>query len=240
MGDKTQMSGIEKRRWRRVYFAFLVEASDGERVLRGRCQRVSVSGLHVYHPEPFPVDRPIRLRFVLPGQERAQEVQGRVFWSRPEDPDQGFLGGMMVVFQHLMPETEQDIRCFVDFCLTLGAEYDHSVLPSEGPEAASDVIPVRFFGADRPRSESYVVNISEGGIFLRTLRPKAPGASVLVDLYLPGTDRVHRVNGRVAWSREPEPGVLGLSGMGVEFLGVQGETAEALRQFVQDFGQESA
>lgn len=240
MEEESRQSGIEKRRWRRVYFAFLVEASDGDRVLRGRCQRVSASGMHIYHPEPFPEGRPIRLRFVLPGQDQALEVEGRVLWSRPEDPGQGLLGGMMVLFPRLAPDQEKAIRAFVDFCLDRGMEYEHSALPTVGPEDPGDVIPVRFFGADRPGRESYVVNISEGGIFLRTLHLAEPGAPVLVDLYLPGADRVHRVNGRVAWSRAPDPRSPGSSGMGVEFLGVSGAAAEALHRFVEDFGRESA
>jgi len=240
MGEETGRSGAEQRRWRRVYFAFLVEASDGQRVLKGRCQRVSVSGLHLYHPEPFPEGGPIRLRFVLPGQDRALEQEGRVLWSRPEDPEKGLLGGMMVLFQHASQENEKAIRAFVDVCLVRGMEYRQSALPTDGMEDAGDVIPVRFFGSDLPGRDSYVVNISEGGIFLRTLHPAEPGTPVLVDLYLPGADRVHRVNGRVAWSRAPDPGAPGASGMGIEFLGVCDSAAEALHRFVEDFGGEAA
>lgn len=240
MSDAPARMGIEQRRFRRVYFAFLAEVSDGVRTVRGRCQRVSTSGLYVFVPEVFEEGRHLRLRFVLPGQSAAEEVEGRVLRSRAENPDAGTLGGMLVLFERLMPDADAAIREFVLNCLVREREYEGSVLPSEGPDdGAPAAIPVRFFGTDQPGDE-YVVNISEGGAFVRTLRPLPAGSVTLADLYLPGADRVTRLNARVAWSRAFDPAAPGTSGMGIEFQGVGPETSEALRAFVDRFGNEAA
>lgn len=240
MADSVQGPEAEKRRFRRVYFAFMVQASDSARTVIGRCQRISSSGLYVYAPDPFPDNHPIRLRFVLPGQNDLLDVEGRVLRSRREDAGEGTLGGMLVLLARQMPECETAIREFVLTCILREKEYDDRYLPSEGPEGgAADVIPIRFFGTDLPLDE-YVVNISEGGAFIRTLRPRVPGAQVLVDLYLPGSDQVTRLSARVAWTRPPDASGSGLSGMGLEFLGVPPGVSEALRVFVDRFGNESA
>jgi len=238
MGDLRMEPGAEKRRFRRVYFAFMVQASDSARTILGRCQRISSSGLYVYAPDPFPEGHPIRLRFALPGQTDLLDVEGKVLRSRREDAETGALGGMLVLLARLMPDSEKSIRDFVLTCILREQEYDGRSLPSEGPDGTSDVIPIRFFGTDMHLDE-YVVNISEGGAFVRTLRPRAPGTQVLVDLYLPGASRVTRLNARVAWNRPHDPSSPGLSGMGLEFLGVQPDLADALRTFVDRFGNES-
>jgi uncharacterized protein (TIGR02266 family) len=238
MGDLQLDPGAEKRRFRRVYFAFMVQVSDSARTVIGRCQRISSSGLYVYAPDPFPEGHTIRLRYALPGQTELLDVEGKVLRSRPEDPATGTLGGMLILLARLMPECEIAIREFVLTCILREREYDGRSLPSEGPGDGSDVIPIRFFGTDMLLDE-YVVNISEGGAFVRTLRPRAPGAEVLVDLYLPGTERITRLNARVAWNRPHDTSTPGLSGMGLEFQGVPPELADALRTFVDRFGNES-
>jgi len=239
MSDPRLDPGAEKRRFRRVYFAFMVQASDSARNVIGRCQRISSSGLYVFAPDPFPEGHPVRLRFALPGQTELLDVEGKVLRSRREDPAAGVMGGMMVLLARQRPDSEQAIRQFVLTCILREQEYGGNVLPSEGPDAAGDVIPIRFFGTDLPLDE-YVVNISEGGAFVRTLQPRAPGSQVLVDLYLPGAAQVTRLSARVAWHRPADPAAPGLSGMGLEFLGVTPELAGNLRSFVERFGNESA
>ena len=117
MGDLQTEPGAEKRRFRRVYFAFMVQASDSARTILGRCQRISSSGLYVYAPDPFPEGHPIRLRYALPGQTDLLDVEGKVLRSRREDADTGALGGMLVLLARLMPDSEKSIRDFVLTCI---------------------------------------------------------------------------------------------------------------------------
>jgi len=239
MEGSRPVPGAESRRFRRVYFAFMVQASDGSHAVLGRCQRISTSGIYVYAPEPLGNNQLLRLRFVLPGQSDLLDVEGKVLRSRVEDATTGSLGGMLILLARQMPDTERAIRDFVLTCIQREQEYDQRSLPSEGPEEDSTVVPIRFFGTDVPGDE-YVVNISEGGAFVRTLRPREPGTKVLVDLYLPGTGSVTRINAQVAWNRPQDPLNRGLSGMGLEFQGALSETREALRAFVERFGNEAA
>jgi uncharacterized protein (TIGR02266 family) len=232
-------SPAERRRFRRVFFAFQVEVSDGRRTVHGRCQRVASAGLFVFCAETFPIGTTLRLKFKLPGGDSI-ETQGKVLKTRAEDMDSRTLGGMQILFEHLETSTDTAIRDFVLKCIFRGADYNLRHLPSSDPDGdGDDVIPIRFFGTDQPLAE-FVLNISEGGAFIRTLKPRASLTQVLVDLYLPGQPSVTRIEARVAWARSPSPEDPGRGGMGLEFLSVPPEVTASLRDFVDNYGEDGA
>ncbi len=71
-----------------------------------------------------------------------------------------------------------------------------------------------------------IANISEGGLFLKTHDPLAPGARVRVRF--PG-DPPLELAAAVVWRRVAAPESREVPGMGLAFQGLDGGAAEALR-----------
>ncbi|MBW2712489.1 MAG: PilZ domain-containing protein [Deltaproteobacteria bacterium] len=77
------------------------------------------------------------------------------------------------------------------------------------------------------------VNISRGGLFLRTSDAVRPGQRVLLEINLPGEKAIETV-GRVRWmnSRFTTEGETPDNGLGVEFLGGTQEQRKRLDKFL--------
>jgi Tfp pilus assembly protein PilZ len=65
-----------------------VECHSGQTTLEGQAQNISVSGILIRTPTPFPDDEEITLRFTLPGSSHRIECCGRVAHAVP----QAFMG----------------------------------------------------------------------------------------------------------------------------------------------------
>jgi uncharacterized protein (TIGR02266 family) len=220
------------RRHRRVPFAFGVEI-DGAVRTEAACQRIAAAGLYAYTPHVLAPGTDVKLSLVLPDSEMTRvAARGRVLQAQAEDPATGRLGGMKVLFLGLDANDEEAVRAFVRSCLERETEY--SKVTAVSPEGRR-VYSARFFGTETD-SDSYVVDISEGGLYVRTLRLPAKGEEVYADLYLPGAGAVTRVEATVAWRREHDPNAPGQAGCGLTFGQVPDETRGRIQGFVERFG----
>ncbi len=223
-----------KRKHRRVPFAFEVEVEGAQRHVAA-CQRIATAGLHVFTPHVQPTGQEVKLSFTLPDAALTRIVtSGRVLRSQREDAAAGTLGGMMVLFTGLDPHDEDALQTFVLRCIRREEEYSQvRALSITGTQQR--LYSARFFGTAGVQ-DSYVVDISEGGLYVRTLEAAAPGEDVLVDLYVPGAGEVTRVSGRVVWKRPHDPNSPGGAGVGIQFDDVPDHAAELIRDFVEIFG----
>jgi len=81
--------------------------------------------------------------------------------------------------------------------------------------------------------EDVSVNISRGGLYVRTEEPIQPGQRVLLELFIPGEKPVETV-GRVKWmnsTMQSNAGDRG-TGIGVEFMGGPPEQFNPLLDFL--------
>jgi uncharacterized protein (TIGR02266 family) len=74
-------------------------------------------------------------------------------------------------------------------------------------------------------------DVSAGGLFVATWQPLPIGTEVNLQFILPGDVEV-TCHGRVQWLREPRDGDL-TPGMGVQFVGIDPESAKIVERFVQ-------
>ena len=89
-------------------------------------------------------------------------------------------------------------------------------------------------------------DISEGGVFIATLHMLPIGTPVVLSFTLPGSDESLSVLGSVQWVRGPDatapaanvfgggreiPGIM--PGIGVRFRGIDAETRQTIRDFMQ-------
>ena len=82
----------------------------------------------------------------------------------------------------------------------------------------------------------YSSNISLGGIYIRTDRPREEGALIYLQFALKDGSRLIEGLGRVVRSNPPGDGLPpGIEpGMGVEFVNFDGESVELIEKIVQD------
>lgn len=228
------MSDWEKqRRHKRVPFAFDVELG-GAPGRPGHCQRIAAAGLVVYTPHVLPAGEEIDLAFSLPDQALTRiSVTGRVLQTHVEDTAARTLGSMKVLFLGLDAHDEEAIRSFVLRCIRREAEYSQvaSVVPDE-----RRIFAARFFGTETD-TDSYVVDISEGGLYVRTLKLPQRGEMVHADLYIPGAGVVTRVGATVMWIRDHDANEPGKAGCGLQFGALPDDARSLIREFVEMFGE---
>ncbi|HUL60105.1 MAG TPA: TIGR02266 family protein [Anaeromyxobacteraceae bacterium] len=97
------------------------------------------------------------------------------------------------------------------------------------------------FGSIDEFIERYSVNISRGGIFVRTLDPRPPGAEVVLDVAIESGDRVIHGKGVVTWTTPPSaPGEPHRDpGMGIRFTELDSESRALVDLVVATRGAEA-
>jgi Tfp pilus assembly protein PilZ len=160
-----------------------------------------------------------------------------------EDPRKDQLGGNYLLFEHPSSVAEDQIRSFVTRCIDREADYLRMSGPLVASPTAAPAVPAcnlvtaRYFGTEVSLAQ-FVANISEGGAFVRTLRPHAVGSTLYVDLYVPLGIDAYRIPARVMWTRPYDLDDPRGAGMGLEFTSPGVRAAAAIREFVNVFGTE--
>jgi uncharacterized protein (TIGR02266 family) len=81
---------------------------------------------------------------------------------------------------------------------------------------------------------SYSVDISQGGLFIETTRPREVGTEIELWLAIPGTKQDVRLKGTVVWiRRQAQAGHP--PGMGVQFQQVEADCGQLIDQIVRHF-----
>jgi uncharacterized protein (TIGR02266 family) len=81
---------------------------------------------------------------------------------------------------------------------------------------------------------NYVMNISKGGVFIRTESPLARGSPVDLTLDFPDLGQVLRTKGRVVWTYDVPKGTARLvTGMGIRFEDMTPESRAQLERYLE-------
>lgn len=80
----------------------------------------------------------------------------------------------------------------------------------------------------------YAKNISSGGLFIATVKPREPGDQFVIELTLPGPDKIRiHCNCEVVWKRHFVRKSSHEPGMGLKFLDLPLETIEKIDAWVK-------
>ncbi len=77
-----------------------------------------------------------------------------------------------------------------------------------------------------------LVNVSEGGVFIRTFAPLRLGSPAKVRFVIDGSGREVTAEAEVVWVREAGSEPVPTPGMGLRFVGIGEEQRSLLREFV--------
>lgn len=96
-------------------------------------------------------------------------------------------------------------------------------------------IPIRLLQVKAPLElfVGYASNISRAGMYIRTINPKAPGCRMLLRFNLPRDPKAIQCACEVVWSREYNSKTCPDSGMGLQFLDIQGDDADRIESFAK-------
>jgi uncharacterized protein (TIGR02266 family) len=85
--------------------------------------------------------------------------------------------------------------------------------------------------------EGYLLNLSEGGVFLATNENLSVDDSVRLQISLPWRIGAIRVDSKVVWCRDTAPGSARNlpAGVGLEFTHLSSQDAEKLKTYMQKF-----
>ncbi len=195
---------------------------SGGRELPGKAKDLGEGGLKLLLAEGLPVGTGGTLR--LEGGTEAVQATARVVWLGP--PEVSDLGARLVPHGLAFPTPLR--RETVEALVT--AQIRRGKIP--GHPRVNVRLPVEY-QLTAPAIASYCLNISQGGIFIRTPDPAPLNREVIVRFRLPDLDRELRVHGRVVWSN-PTPAANPFPpGMGIQFLGLEDQTARLLGDYVE-------
>ena len=77
---------------------------------------------------------------------------------------------------------------------------------------------------------SYMLNVNNGGLFLKTDKPLALGAEVTMDIRLPYDLETMNIEGRVVWTNPKSTAFP--AGMGIQFTKLLSEHQEKIKIYV--------
>ncbi|MCI0372272.1 MAG: TIGR02266 family protein [candidate division NC10 bacterium] len=192
------------------------------RELPGKAKDLGEGGLKLLLAEGLPVGTGGTLR--LEGGTETVHATARVVWlGSPEVSD---LGARLVPHGLVFPTPLRrgTVEALVTAQIRLG-----TILARP---RASVRLPVEY-QITAPAIAAYCLNISEGGMFIRTPDPAPPNKQILVRFRLPHLDREFRVRGRVVWSNPTPVANPFPPGMGVQFLGLEEKTSRLLGDYVE-------
>ncbi len=101
--------------------------------------------------------------------------------------------------------------------------------PRESPRIATNIeIKFREKGSF---IKSYMLNVNNGGLFLKTPKPLALDAEVTMLIQLPDDPETMTIEGRVVWSNAKAKSFP--AGMGIQFTKLLDEHQEKIKVFVE-------
>jgi len=226
------MTVDERREWprhpRRVQVRF---AAEGEkRFTSGLTNNLSLRGVFITAPKVF--SRGTRLRLELDPGARAVVIEGVVAHAHRVPTELRALGTSGMGIRFLPPE--EIVKPLLPAEMVTGTEAGEEEDDAAAP-GASAVFAVSFRGAS-DFLRCFHRDLVNGGIFVRTERPRPMQSLIELEFQVPGRDESIGVRGRVVQVIEPRSGESPpRGGMGVELLQLD-DLLDDLRPLVERLG----
>ncbi|MFC1591616.1 TIGR02266 family protein [Thermodesulfobacteriota bacterium] len=82
--------------------------------------------------------------------------------------------------------------------------------------------------------KAYMINVSNGGVFIKTENPLPLEAPVHLKMNLPGENEYMDIRGMVVWSNPKGTNNAFPNGMGIQFVTVQPDDKAKIQEFVDE------
>ena len=222
---------IERRRDRRYPFRFKVLVANGRSDLQGETEDVSYTGLSIRTETRLAERQFVRMRVVMPSEPGELTLTGMVTRSSPGS-ELG-LARAGVQFYGLAPEQRERWNKVIRQAAQ-GAASPSAPAPAAGPAPTPRRYP-RYAAMLQVRLHTvadlqllYTLNVSKGGLFVRTKLALAVGTRVKVSVVHPRTAEQFPLDAVVRRRAEaPEPG------LGLELVGITDQQRDEFFDFIR-------
>ncbi len=195
-------------------------------------KNISKGGVFIRTDNIYKPQTVLEILLKLPGTEPPLSLVGEVVHVIDKDTakERGIEPGMGVQFV----DFEEGAHQSLDIYVASRIEKKPESLSKDRRRHAR--VPVRLrvkFPSVEVLQQDYSEDISRGGIFIQTQKPKEVGDRFLVTLVHPETKEEIELMGEVVRVAEGEPHIPGSSkGMGIKFIDMDKEKKEAIRRFL--------
>ncbi len=214
----------ERRKHPRSPTSVRLQFASAQAFLEHYAANLSLGGLFIATKNPPPMGTELALRFELEDTGRILEVQGKVVHIQTEGP--GRAGGVGVSFTNVEPGMQKVLSAYVE-----RLEKEGKLQPPrrQAPRVPAKLV-VRFASANA-FLQQYAENLSSGGIFIATPNPAPVKSKLELELHLPKTDEILKLQGEVMHVQTGEDGKP--RGMGIAFIDLRVEAKNMLKAHVE-------
>ncbi|MFO8057041.1 MAG: TIGR02266 family protein [bacterium] len=195
---------------------------------------ISKGGIFIRSKNPFPVGTRVEVVLVVPETEMEVSAPGEVIHMvPPEEATEKRPAGMGVDLKGMDPDERKKIEDYINSKVG----YQTRAMERRKHKRYESRIKVRFGSLDALKEE-YMHNISHGGIYIRTERPKPLREQIKIVLVHPQTGKEMELAGEVVrLVDKEEAGKTGQPpGMGIRFTQMDRETMDKLSAFINSSG----
>jgi len=221
---------MDRRRETRVRARIKIRFKDADAFISEYTHNISKGGLFVRTTQTCPLESMVEVILVLPDVDTEVSGIGRVMHVvKPDLATESHPVGMGLELVEMKPKDRETIEDFIDKRMAdLGS--------AERRRSKRHIATLRVrFGDMNALREEYTHNISHGGIFIKTGKPKKLHEKIKIILVHPETNEKLSLNGEVVRTVDEEAGKRTgePSGMGILFHDVNDETRAKIDAFIE-------
>ncbi len=220
-----------RRKSVRIKARLKVRFKNAESFINEYTHNISKGGLFIRTQKPCQLNDKVEIILILPETEEEIKALGEVIHIvPPEKATKQTPAGMGLQILEMAEEDRKKIEDFIRNRLKTDAD----VLGRRKHPRVETKIRVKFESKEA-LVEEYIHNISHGGIFIQTTKPKKVGEQFTIILVHPETSQEMLLRGEVVRVVSPEEAErLNLKpGMGVKFLEMDDYIRKELDEFIK-------
>jgi len=215
----------------RVKARLKVKFKNPESFINEYTHNISKGGIFIRTPKPCGLRDKLEIVLVLPKTEEEIAVLGEVIHVVPEDKASEHMpAGMGLQILEFKKADQEKIEAFIKESLKTEAD----VLSRREHMRIDTRIRVKFESKEA-LVEEYIHNISHGGIFIQTLKPKLVGEHISVILIHPNTSQEILLHGEIARvvSADDAKRLNIQPGMGIKFKELDPYVKHQIDEFIK-------
>jgi len=215
----------------RVKARLKVRFKSTESFINEYTTNISKGGLFIRTNKPCELRDKVEIVLVIPGTEIEVTALGEVIHVVGEDKATATMpAGMGIQLLELKKEDQEKIESFIKSAVKTDAD----ILGRRQHARVETRIRVRFESREA-LVEEYIHNISHGGIFIQTQKPKQVGEQIILVLIHPETSQEIMLKGEVARVVTTEDAQKNNSypGMGIKFKEMEPYVKKQIDEFIK-------
>lgn len=215
----------------RVKAKLKVRFKNAESFINEYTHNISKGGVFIRTTQPRALRERVEVVLIIPEEETEVSALGEVIHVvTPDKATEYMPAGMGIQIVELKKEDQEKIESFINSRL----KRDEQGMGRREHQRVEARIRVKF-ESKKALVEEYIHNISHGGIFIATTKPRQVGESISVILIHPETEQEMLLRGEVVRVVSPEEAKKQQAqpGMGIKFSALEPYVKSQIDEFIR-------